>query len=129
MIFRDALRSGKYIFFDGGMGTMLQAAGLETGTLPEEWNLTHPEEILKIHRAYVEAGSDVISANTFGANSAKFGERTAGLISAAIQIARRSGARFVAQDIGPTGKMLKPLGDFEFDAAYELFLAVLGKKE
>ncbi|MBQ3912980.1 MAG: homocysteine S-methyltransferase family protein [Lachnospiraceae bacterium] len=121
MIFRDALRSGKYIFFDGGMGTMLQAAGLETGTLPEEWNLTHPEEILKIHRAYVEAGSDVITANTFGANSAKFGERTAGLISAAIQIARRSGARFVAQDIGPTGKMLKPLGDFEFDAAYELF--------
>ncbi len=123
MNFRDTLKSGKYIFFDGGMGTMLQAAGLESGTLPEEWNLTHPEEIIKIHKAYVEAGSDVITANTFGANPAKFGERTPEIIAAAIKLARESGARFVAQDIGPTGKLLKPLGDYEFDDAYELYKA------
>ncbi|MBO4558624.1 MAG: homocysteine S-methyltransferase family protein [Lachnospiraceae bacterium] len=121
MNFRDALRSGKYLFFDGGMGTMLQAAGLEPGTLPEEWNLSEPDKILNVHRAYVEAGSDIVTANTFGANSAKFGDRTAALIRAGVEIARKSGARFVAQDIGPTGKMLKPLGEFEFDAAYELY--------
>ena len=123
MNFREILKSGKYIFFDGGMGTMLQAAGLESGTLPEEWNITHPEEIVKIHRAYVEAGSDVITANTFGANPAKFGDRVSDIISAAIKLARESGARFVAQDIGPTGKLLKPLGDYDFDEAYELFKA------
>ncbi len=121
--FRDELSSGRYLFFDGGMGTMLQSAGLETGTLPEEWNLTPPDEILKIHRAYVEAGSDIITTNTFGANPLKFGDRTGEIIRSAIGIARRSGARFIAQDIGPTGKMLKPLGDYDFDDAYELFKA------
>lgn len=121
MNFREFLDSGKYIIFDGGMGTMLQAAGLEVGTLPEEWNLTHPEEVTKIHRAYVEAGSDVVSTNTFGANSLKQGKPVKGIIAAAVKCARESGAKFVAQDIGPTGQMLKPLGSFEFEEAYKLF--------
>ncbi len=121
MDFRKALAEGKYILFDGGMGTMLQAAGMQTGTLPEDWNLTHADEILKVHRAYVEAGSDVITTNTFGANSAKYGKPVKEMITAAINIARGSGAKYVALDIGPTGKMLKPLGEFEFDSAYELF--------
>lgn len=121
MTFRDYLASGKYLIFDGAMGTMLQQAGLKPGEKPEDWNLTHPEELLKIHRAYVEAGSDVVSANTFGANSRKYGAPVADTIEAAINIARKSGAKFVAYDMGPTGTMLRPMGSFEFDDAYELF--------
>lgn len=121
MNFKERLKSGQYIIFDGGMGTMLQAAGIPTGILPEEWNLTNPEAILEVHRAYVRAGSDVVTTNTFGANARKFGSRVPEIVKAAVDIARRSGAEFVAQDIGPCGAMLKPLGDFEFDDAYNLF--------
>lgn len=121
MSIREELANGNYLLFDGGMGTMLQAAGLTPGTLPEEWNLTHPEEILKVHRAYVEAGSDVITTNTFGANSLKYKEPVVEVIAAAVAIARRSGARYVAQDLGPTGLMLRPLGEASFDEAYELY--------
>lgn len=121
MSFKDFLAGGRYIIFDGGMGTMLQAAGLEVGTLPEEWNLTHPDEVTAIHHAYVEAGSDVVSTNTFGANSLKQGRPVGDIIAAAVQCARASGAKYVAQDIGPTGQMLRPIGDFEFDEAYKLF--------
>lgn len=118
---RELLKNGEYILFDGGMGTMLQAAGLQAGEIPESWNLTHPVEIEKVHRAYVEAGSDVVTSNTFGANSRKYGQPVAEVIREAVRIARRSGARFVAQDIGPIGTMLKPLGEMDFDEAYELF--------
>ena len=66
-------RLGKdLLFFDGGMGTLLQEKGLAPGELPETWNLTHSEEIYKIHRQYIEAGSDIILTNTFGANALKF---------------------------------------------------------
>ena len=121
MDFREALKSGRFILFDGGMGTMLQERGLAAGEIPENWNTERPDDILAVHKAYVDAGSDVITTNTFGANSRKFGAPVAPVIDAAIRIARRSGAKYVAQDIGPTGAMLRPLGDFEFDDAYALF--------
>ena len=121
MDIREAIRQGQYLVFDGGMGTMLQAAGLEPGTMPEEWNLTHAEAILKVHRAYVGAGADIITTNTFGANARKCGAGYADMIRSAIRIAKDAGARFVAQDIGPTGLMLRPLGEADFDEAYELF--------
>lgn len=113
----------KYILFDGGMGTMLQANGIQPGECPERWNITHPEIIEAVHRQYVEAGADFVSANTFGANSHKLPAdlNTRDVIMAAVKLARASGARFVAQDIGPTGVLLKPLGTMEFDEAYELF--------
>ena len=97
---------------DGGMGTLLQRAGLNPGELPETWNLTHPEEVERIHRAYFEAGSNIVCANTFGANSLKFsdGELDA-IVKCAMEIAmtareRANGEneRFIALDLGPTGK-------------------------
>lgn len=119
--FRERLKSGRFILFDGGMGTMLQARGLKTGEIPERWNFDHPEDITAIHREYVASGADVITTNTFGANSKKYGGSVEEVISAAVKLARAAGPQFVALDIGPTGAMLRPLGDFEFDDAYELF--------
>ncbi len=113
------------IILDGGMGTQLQAAGLPLGTLPEEWNLTHPEEIIKVHTDYLKAGANVIYTNTFGANCLKFGDRTEEVVAAAVQNAKSAAKgfkdAFVALDIGPTGRLLKPLGDLEFERAVEIF--------
>ncbi|MGN1372838.1 MAG: homocysteine S-methyltransferase family protein [Candidatus Coproplasma sp.] len=113
------------LILDGGMGTQLQAAGLPLGTLPEEWNLTHPEAVKKIHTEYLQAGSDVICANTFGANCLKYGDRTEEVIRAAVSIAKEAANgfkdAFVALDVGPTGRLLKPLGDLEFESAVEIF--------
>ena len=105
------------------MGTMLQEAGLKAGELPELLNFSHPETVTAIHRAYVGAGADVISANTFGANAHKLGDaaRVEDVFAAAIACARKSGARYVAADIGPIGALLKPLGTMDFDEAYDLF--------
>ncbi|MBP5330717.1 MAG: homocysteine S-methyltransferase family protein [Lachnospiraceae bacterium] len=119
--FRSELKSGRFILFDGGMGTMLQARGLTTGEIPEKWNLEHPEDILAVHKEYVAAGADVITTNTFGANSRKYGGPVDEVIAAAVKLARAAGPSFVALDVGPTGTMLRPLGDFEFDEAYKLF--------
>ncbi len=119
--FRKLLKSGRFILFDGGMGTMLQARGLTTGEIPERWNLERGEDITAVHKEYVAAGADVITTNTFGANSKKFGGPVEEVIEAAVRLARAAGPSFVALDIGPTGAMLRPLGDFEFDDAYELF--------
>ena len=107
---------------DGGMGTLLQARGLRPAESPEDWNLERPGEIASVHAAYAEVGARVVYANTFGANPLKYrGSHDLGeVIRAGIALAKRSGAR-VALDIGPTGRLLKPTGDLDFDAAYEAF--------
>jgi 5-methyltetrahydrofolate--homocysteine methyltransferase len=121
------------LFFDGGMGTLLQEEGLFPGELPETWNLTHPEVIRKIHRKYIEAGSDIILTNTFGANALKFHDETFSLkeiVESAVshvQAAAESVGRkiYTALDIGPTGKLLKPMGDLSFEEAYAAFREVV----
>ena len=120
---RRAFAGEEFLVFDGAMGTMLQEAGLKAGELPELLNFSHPETVTAIHRAYVEAGADVISANTFGANAHKLGDAASveDVFAAAIACARKSGARYVAADIGPIGALLKPLGTMDFDEAYDLF--------
>ena len=117
------------LYLDGGMGTLLQAKGLQPGQLPEEWNLSHPEEITAIHRAYYNAGSHVVNTNTFGANGLKFpAEKLETIIKAAVENARAAAAestgtqpKWVALDIGPTGKLLKPYGDLDFEDAVAVF--------
>ena len=120
---RRVFAGEEFLVFDGAMGTMLQEAGLKAGELPELLNFSHPETVTAIHRAYVEAGADVISANTFGANAHKLGDaaRVEDVFAAAIACARKSGTRYVAADIGPIGALLKPLGTMDFDEAYDLF--------
>lgn len=113
------------LFFDGAMGTMLQKNGLKTGELPEKMNITHPEVLLKIHKEYLEAGCNIITTNTFGANSLKF-DNTEEIITSAVSLAKKSIKDierdcYVALDVGPLGKLLKPCGDLEFETAYELF--------
>ena len=130
-------RLGKeLLFFDGGMGTLLQAEGLQPGELPETWNIERKETIRKIHQSYFEAGSDIVLTNTFGANALKFHDENCSLkaiIDAAVENVR-FGAKaairderdyYVALDIGPTGKLLKPLGDLSFEDAYEAFKEVV----
>ena len=112
-----------FLLFDGAMGTQLQERGLAAGELPELLCLTHPDEIVQIHQAYVDAGSEVVTANTFGASALKLGDAASveDVFQAAIACARKSGARYVAADIGPTGTLLEPMGTLPFDEAYELF--------
>ena len=118
-----------FVILDGGMGTLLQEAGLMPGELPERWNVTHPEEIVRIQKAYFDAGSNVVLSNTFGANSLKFDdEELTALITAAVKNARQAAEestgtqeKFVALDIGPIGKLLKPYGDFEFEEAVSVY--------
>ena len=129
-------RLGKdLLFFDGGMGTLLQEEGLLPGELPESWNITHPEIIQSIHRKYIEAGSDIILTNTFGANALKFHDDTLSLkaivqtavshVHAAAKAAACGRRIYTALDIGPTGKLLKPMGDLDFETAYEAFKEVM----
>ncbi|MCD8040956.1 MAG: homocysteine S-methyltransferase family protein [Clostridia bacterium] len=124
MTFLNKLKN-QIIVLDGAMGTQLQAAGLPLGELPEEWNISRPEVIEDIHCAYLDAGADVIYANTFGANVYKFGSRTEEVVSAGVKIAKRAAKpyknRYVALDVGPTGKLLKPLGDVDFEDAVNVF--------
>ena len=124
------------LFFDGGTGTLLQAMGLAGGELPETWNLLHPERIRAVHRAYLEAGSDILCTNTFGANALKF---PAGgpydleaVVKAGVALARAARAEtgrdsdaWIALDMGPTGKLLKPLGDLDFEDAVALYAQVV----
>lgn len=122
-----------FLFLDGGMGTLLQAAGLQPGELPERWNVSHPEEIIRIQKSYFDAGSNVVLSNTFGANSLKFEEtELRELVFAAIANAREAAKRssgtqekFVALDIGPIGKLLKPYGDFEFEEAVSTYAKIV----
>ena len=120
---RAAIEGTGHLLFDGGMGTMLQAAGMKAGALPELLNFEEPQVIADIQRQYVEAGCDVITSNTFGANAHKLdGAATvADVFAAAVACAREAGARYVAGDIGPIGALLRPLGTLSFDEAYDLF--------
>lgn len=110
---------------DGGMGTLVQAAGLHTvHEVPDLLNLTHPQDIAAIQRRYVEAGADCITTNTFSANRLKLKDAdatVAQVYAAAAAIAREAGAPLVAGDIGPTGALLEPLGPLTFDEAYDIF--------
>lgn len=117
------LEGTRHLVLDGGMGTMLQAAGLAAGELPELLCLTDPDAITSIHAAYVAAGSEVVTTNTFGASALKLGDAATveDVFGAAVRCARASGARYVAGDIGPLGALLRPMGTLSFDEAYELF--------
>lgn len=113
----------EFLLFDGAMGTQLQARGLAAGELPELLCLERPDEVGAVHAAYVAAGADVVTTNTFGANAAKLGS-AAGVeevFAAAVACARAAGPRYVAADIGPTGQLLEPMGTLSFDDAYDLF--------
>lgn len=126
----EALKDRRLIL-DGGTGTLLQSAGLAAGELPETWNILHPERIAAVHRAYFAAGSDIVCTNTFGANSLKYNGKNGNfslseIVTSAVRIAgaERSaadGERFIALDIGPLGKLLKPYGDLEFEEAVSIF--------
>ena len=118
--------SKEIIIFDGAMGTMLQARNLPKDVLPETYNLTHPEVITDIHLKYLEAGADVISANTFGANLLKFSEDDLkavidGAISCAEKAREGFDDKYIALDMGPLGRLLAPFGDLSFEEAYEIF--------
>ncbi len=122
------LLNKRRIYFDGGLGTLLQKRGLKAGEKPETWNLTHPEVLTDIHLSYLNAGSNVITSNTFGANCLKY-DNLPEIIAAAIKNARKAielfegdkSDRFVAFDMGPTGKMLEPMGDMPFEKAVSVF--------
>lgn len=111
------------LLFDGGMGTMLQKGVLKDGELPELLNITNPDVILNVHKMYVDSGCDVVTTNTFGANRRKLKteQKVNEVITSAVNIAKKSGAKYVALDIGPLGTMLKPYGDMEFETAYDMF--------
>ena len=116
-----------FVFIDGGMGTQLQERGLLPGESPEKWNITHADIITEIHKAYFKAGADIATANTFGANPIKDGNYEQ-LIRAAIENAKKAKSseyQYVALDIGPTGKLLKPLGELDFEDAYDSFSKVV----
>ena len=119
----------RIVYLDGGLGSLLQARGLKTGELPELWNLTHPEVLKQIHREYIEAGADIISANTFGINEFKF-DNVEELITAGINNAKEAVAEsgrdvLVALDIGSCGKLLKPMGTLPFEDAVNVFARVI----
>ncbi len=122
----------KMLFFDGAMGTMLQKNGMKSGDVPELLNLSRPELITSIHKEYLAAGADIITTNTFGANPLKFEgspDELDEVIAAAIRLARSAcdefstpdKPRFVAFDIGPTGKLMEPMGDLSFDYCYSQY--------
>ncbi len=139
------------LFFDGGMGSLLQARGLKPGELPETWNISHPEILQEIHLEYLRAGSDEITTNTFGANGLKFGQdgeySLERIVTAAVENAKAARERYrqeilagggpdaaqraaavcgyIGLDLGPTGKLLKPLGDLDFEDAYRLYKEVV----
>ncbi|MEF9939946.1 MAG: homocysteine S-methyltransferase family protein [Clostridium sp.] len=132
---KDILKelSRRILFFDGGMGSLLQAAGLPPGELPESWNIKYPEKIIKLHRDYLEAGCDMIKTNTFGANRLKYNRDTEydleEIVTAAVSNAKAAvgavGRGFVALDLGPTGKLLKPLGELDFEETVSIYKEVV----
>ncbi len=118
----------KPLFFDGAMGTILQEKGLAAGEAPELWNLLHPKDVLSVHISYLEAGVDIISANTFGANPFKCqenGVEPEEVIAAGVRLAHQAveqaGHGVVALDIGPSGKLFFPMGDLAFEEAVNAF--------
>ena len=118
----------KHHLFDGGMGSMLQQAGLAAGECPEGLNLTAPDVVEGIHRSYVQAGADIITANTFGASRRKLGEDPGPYIAAGVALAKRAGTdagAYAALDVGPLGGMLEPFGDMAFDEVYAMFSEIM----
>lgn len=128
MNIRDFIKNN-IVYLDGGMGTLLQKSGLQPGELPEHWNISHPEVIRKIHKNYYDSGSNVVNTNTFGANTLKFSiDELDEIICHAVKNAdeaRKASSgeqeKFIALDVGPTGKLLKPLGDLDFEDAVKIF--------
>ncbi len=119
----------RMLFFDGGLGSLLQARGLKPGELPETWNLSKPEELLAIHKEYLEAGADIILANTFGANRFKY-DHLQEIAEAAVKNAKKAAEEcgrnaYVALDLGPTGKLLKPMGTLDFEEAVSVYAEVV----
>jgi 5-methyltetrahydrofolate--homocysteine methyltransferase len=126
--FLERLRAGAPLILDGGFGTMLIAHGLPRGAPPDSWTLERPEVLESVHRAYVEAGSEAVHANTFGANAARLArfslaDRMAELNVAAIARARSAGPAFVIADVGPTGEFLPPVGTATPEAMRAAFVA------
>ena len=128
MTFSEFLKDN-IVYLDGGMGTLLQAKGLKPGDAPERWNISHPDVICGIHRDYFDAGSNIVCTNTFGANTLKYSkDELEKIIRAAVKNAAdaraqssSAGEKFIALDIGPSGKLLKPLGDLDFEDAVGVF--------
>ena len=123
----------KILVFDGGMGSLLQGSGLKPGELPETWNIKHPEVLVKIHEDYLNAGANIILSNTFGANRLKYNETAEfnldEIVDAAMKNARTAvehcGRGYVALDLGPTGRLLKPMGDLDFEEAVSIYTEVV----
>ena len=128
MTFSEFLKDN-IVYLDGGMGTLLQAKGLKPGDAPERWNISHPDVICGIHRDYFDAGSNIVCTNTFGTNTLKYSkDELEKIIRAAVKNAAdaraqssSAGEKFIALDIGPSGKLLKPLGDLDFEDAVGAF--------
>lgn len=128
--FEQLLSESKTILLDGAMGTMLMSKGMEAGQAPEKMNLDHPEIVQEIHRAYIEAGSNVILTNTFGANRFrlmrhKLDDRVREINQTAARLARQVADEFhnviVAGSMGPTGELMAPLGKLSFEDAVQAF--------
>ena len=132
MKIRDYMKEN-ILYLDGGMGTLLQEAGLGRGEFPERWNITRADKVTEIHKAYLLAGTNVINTNTFGANRLKFSSAELEQIiksavenaKCAITAAKRENNAWVALDIGPTGRMLKPYGDLDFEEAVDIYKEVV----
>jgi len=132
MSFMELLKKGPF-YLDGGMGTLLQKEGLKPGETPESWNLTHPDKVTAIHRAYYEAGTHMVAANTFGVHPQRYStEDCERMIRAAVDCADRARKeanapqeKFIALDLGPCGKLLRPLGTLEFEDAVRGFAEVI----
>ncbi len=124
-LLKDHLKK-KPLLLDGAMGTQIQQRGLALGQVPETFNMKHPEVIEEIHRAYIAAGAQVVTTNTFGANRLKLettGYSVQEIIRSGVEIARRAAGEsaWVALDMGPLGELLQPMGTLSFEEAYELF--------
>lgn len=132
MSFSELLGSG-LVLMDGGMGTQLCAMGLGAGEHSETWNLTHPQEVASVHRAYMDAGSNILTANTFNVNTLTYSKEQAdAMIGAAFENLRRAKAEttgtqeiLFALDIGPLGRLLEPFGDLSFEDARSAFADVV----
>ena len=117
------------LYLDGGMGTLLQERGLMPGERPERWNLSHPDVIVDIQKAYYDSGSNVVSTNTFGANRLHFDDaELVQIIASAVENAKRArelsssdAPKYIALDVGPTGRLLKPMGDLDFEETVAIF--------
>lgn len=127
MDFKNFYNSKEFVILDGAMGTLIQKSGVKYDHVPETLNITHPELIESFHKAYIEAGADIIYANTFGANSYKLkdsGYTAEEVIKSAVSVAKKAvqgSSALVALDIGPIGMLLEPAGSLSFDEAYEYF--------